>query len=84
MQRLKEAGNEDIETAYRSIHEIEDAGRFDPASYDAFKQELNRMAKKHYPYPMAIKMTMHPLHLNKAVEATMIPVVRAAMKVLGV
>ncbi|WP_345978161.1 ferritin-like domain-containing protein [Sulfurimonas sp. HSL3-7] len=84
VQRLKEAGTEDIETAYQSIHETKDSGRFDPASYDAFKKELNRMAKKHYPYPMAIKMIMHPLHLNKAVEATMIPVVRGAMRVLGV
>ena len=84
VQRLKEAGNEDIEIAFQSIHETEHDGNFDPASYEAFKKELNTMAKKYYPYPMAIKMTMHPLHLNKAVEATMIPVVRGAMKVLGI
>jgi len=84
VQRLKEAGNEDIEIAFQSIYETEHDGLFDVSSYEAFRKELRRMAKIHYPYSMAIKMIMHPLHLNKAVEATMVPVVQGAMKVVGV
>ena len=83
-QRLREAAGEDIEMAYQSIHETENGGTFDPAFYEAFQRELSKMAKIHYPYSMAIKMTMQPLNLNRAVEATMVPVIRGAMKVLGI
>jgi hypothetical protein len=82
-QRLKEAAGEDIEMGFRSIYETEHNEPFEPAFYEAFQKELNRLAKKHYPYAMAIKMAMHPLHLNKAVEVSMVPVIRGAMKVLG-
>ena len=84
VQRLKEVSSEDIEMGYQSIYEIENNGVYKPESYEAFKRELNKLAKKHYPYSMAIKMTMQPLDLNKAVEVTMVPVIRGAMKVLGI
>ncbi|MDD2357341.1 MAG: ferritin-like domain-containing protein [Thiovulaceae bacterium] len=83
-KRLKEASSEDIEMGYQSIYELEHKGRFEFSSYELFKKELKDLAKKHYPYNMAIKMMVQPLNLNKAVEMTMIPVIRSAMKVLGI
>ena len=83
-QRLKDVGNEDIEMSYQSIYETENDTAFEAASYETFKKELNKLAKKHYPYSMAIKMTMHPLQLNKMVEATAVPIIRGAMKVIGI
>lgn len=84
VQRLKEASSEDVEIGFQSIYEIQNSTDYDPASYETFKIKLNKLAKKHYPYSMAIKMTMQPLNLNKALETTMVPVVRGAMKVLGI
>jgi len=83
VNRLKEAGSEDIEIGYRSVHETE-FGDFDHSYYQAFQKELNRMAKKYYPYSMAIKMMMHPLDLNRAVKAAMVPLLRGAMKAVGI
>jgi len=84
VQRLKEAGNEDIEIGFRSTYETEHHGLYEASAYEAFRKDLKRMAQIYYPYSMAIKMIMRPLQLSKAVEATMIPVVRGAMKVVGV
>ncbi|WP_345978865.1 ferritin-like domain-containing protein [Sulfurimonas sp. HSL3-2] len=84
VQRLKEASSEDIEMGFQSIYEIQNDAVFDRSSYELFKKELNKLAKKHYPYSMAIKMTMQPLNLNKTLETTMVPVIRGAMKVLGI
>ena len=84
VQRLKDASSEDIEMGFQSIYETEHNGFYSHAAYDGFKKELNILAKEHYPYNMAIKMSMSPLGLNKALETTMIPVVRGAMKVLGI
>lgn len=84
IQRLKDASSEDIEMGFQSVYEIENGGMFDPASYERFKKELNGLAKVHYPYTMAIKMTMQPLNLNRALEVTMTPVILGAMKVLGI
>ncbi len=83
-QRLKEVSSEDVEMGYQSIYEMEHEGKFELSYYESFKKELNGLAKKHYPYSMAIKMTMQPLNLNKAVEMTMVPVIRSAIKVLGI
>lgn len=83
-QRLKDASSEDIEMGYQSIYELEHEGEFKLSAYEAFKKELKGLAKKHYPYNMAIKMMMQPLNLNKAVEATISPIMLGAMKVLGI
>lgn len=82
--RLRAAGDEDVELAYQSIYETENGTPFKTSYYEEFKKEVNKLAKEHYPYSMAIKMTMQPLELNKALEATAVPLVRGAMKVLGI
>ena len=83
-QRLKEASIEDIEIAFQSIYETQYNGKYEPSSYEIFKKELNELAKKHYPYSMGIKMMMKPLNFHKTLEITMVPVIRGAMKVLGI
>ena len=82
--RLKDASDEDIELAYQSIYETENEAPFEASHYEKFKEELNQFAKKHYPYSMAIKMMMKPLDLNKTIEAATVPMIRGAMKVLGI
>lgn len=83
-QRLKEASNEDIEIGFQSVYETEHNKSYEPSSYEVFKKELNGLAKKYYPYSMGIKMMMKPLNFHKSIEITMVPVIRGAMKVIGI
>ncbi len=82
--RLKEASSEDIELAFQAWYETTHGGRFDPKAYDQFVAAVRELAGKYYPYKMAIKMMLHPLHLHKAVETPLVPVVRGALKILGI
>ena len=82
--RLKDASDEDVELAYQSIYETENKTPFEYAYYEKFKKDLNQLAKNYYPYSMAIKMMMKPLDLNKTIEAATVPMIRGAMKVLGI
>ena len=82
--RLKDVSNEDVELAFQSIYETDNKTPFEAYHYDKFKENLNQLAKNHYPYSMAIKMTMKPLALNKTIEATTVPMIRGAMKVIGI
>jgi hypothetical protein len=84
VQRLKEADGEDIKMGFQAIYETRHDRKFDPEAFEAFHKQVGDMAKKYYPYSMAIKMMLHPLRMHKAVEATVTPVVRGALKVLGV
>lgn len=84
LQRLHEANSEDVETGFRAVSQVVNGGEFDPKSFEVFKDEISKMAKKHYPYNMAIKMMLHPVSINKTLESTMVPVIRGGMKVLGV
>jgi hypothetical protein len=84
LQRLKDANSEDFEMAFQSVYESEHNGLFDISAYEAFKKQIGTFAKAHYPYNMAIKMTIHPLGLHKTVETTVTPVIRGALKIFGI
>ncbi len=84
VKRLKEVNSEDVEMAFRAIYENMHDGKFDKQAYDKFLENINKMASQHYPYNMAIKMMIHPLRMNKMVESSMVPIVRGAMRVLGI
>ena len=82
--RLKDVNSEDVELAYQAVYETLHDKEFDPKSYDLFHKDINKMASKHYPYSMAVKMMIHPLRMNNIVETSMVPVIRTAMKVIGI
>ena len=83
-KRLKEVNSEDVEMAFRAIYETKHSGNFEKQAYDGFLKNVNSMASQNYPYNMAIKMMIHPLRINKMIESSMVPVVRGAIRVLGI
>lgn len=82
-QRIKEADSEDILLAYKAIYTTMHEGMFDPKAFDDYKESYTKYAKKHYPYTMAIKMLLHPLHLNRGLERAMVPTIKGAIRLLG-
>ena len=84
INRLKDMNDEDIELAYQAVYETLYNKKYDPKSYDLFHKEINKMANKYYPYNMAIKMMLNPLRINSIIEASMVPVIRTAMRVIGI
>ncbi|WP_353662838.1 ferritin-like domain-containing protein [Hydrogenimonas sp. SS33] len=74
--RLKEASDEDIFIAHKYIVPGE--------NFEDFKAQTKAFAKQYYPYKMAVKMLMYPLHLNKHVENATASTIQGALKVLGI
>ena len=74
--RLREAKDEDIGIAHKYIVPGED--------FEVFRQEIRALAKKHYPYKMAVKMLMHPLNLHRHLESATASTVQGALKILGI
>ncbi len=82
--RLKEVDGEDARLAFRAIWEVHEHTPYKDSYYEAYKKEVSRFAKQYYPYNMAIKMLLRPLKLNKAVETISVPVIKGALKILGI
>ena len=74
--RLKMASDEDVFIAHKYIAPGED--------FDAFKAKTKEFAKQFYPYKMAVKMLMHPLHLHKHIENATASTIQGALKLLGI
>ena len=82
--RLKMVDAEDGRLAYRAIYEELHGDSFKDEYYEEHKKRARSFAKEFYPYKMAIKMLLRPLHLNKTVEKVTIPVVQGALKLIGI
>ncbi|BCD62273.1 hypothetical protein NitYY0826_C1149 [Nitratiruptor sp. YY08-26] len=82
--RLKEVDGEDGRLAFRAIWEVRENEPFKDKHYEEHKKLVGKFAKKYYPYNMAIKMLLRPLDLNKTVEKVTVPMVRGALKILGI
>ncbi len=82
--RLKMVDGEDGRLAYKAIYETLNNTPFEDRFYEEHKRKVSKFAKKYYPYNMAIKMLLKPFNLNKTVEKVTVPVVRGALKVLGI
>jgi len=80
--RLKEVDGEDGRLAFKAIWE--EKSPYEDRYYEEHKKRVSQFAKKYYPYNMAIKMLLKPLDLNKTVEKVTVPMVRGALKVLGI
>ncbi len=74
--RLKMANDEDIAIAHKYIAPDED--------FEAFRLKTREFAKKFYPYKMAVKMLMHPLHLHRHIENATASSVQKALQILGI
>lgn len=83
-QRLKEAGDNDLEIAFKHAYKVRENQIFERSAYDAFRQELKAFASEFYPYTMAVKMLIKPLELNSILEKATIPVVRSGLKMFGI
>jgi len=84
IHRLKEANDEDVKLGFYAVHENVDSNQSQEEAFESFHQSISEYAKKYYPYNMAIKMMLHPLDLNSMVASTVTPVLKQAMRILGV
>ncbi len=75
-ERLKMASDEDVFIAHKYIAPKED--------FDIFKAKTKEFAKRFYPYKMAVKMLMHPLHLNRHIQNATASTIQGALKLLGI
>ncbi|BCD61009.1 MULTISPECIES: ferritin-like domain-containing protein [unclassified Nitratiruptor] len=82
--RLKMVDGEDGRIAFKAIYESTHDTPFRDEIYEQHKKNVAKFAKKYYPYNMAIKMLLQPLNLNKTVEKVTVPMVRGALKILGI
>ena len=82
--RLKMVDGEDGRIAYKAIYETLHDTPFEDRYYEEHKRKVSKFAKKYYPYNMAIKMLLRPLNLNKTVEKASVPLIRGALKILGI
>ncbi|WP_281950783.1 ferritin-like domain-containing protein [Nitrosophilus kaiyonis] len=82
--RLKMVDGEDAKLAFKAIYEEKNLKKFEDKYYEEHKKNVGTFAKKYYPYNMAIKMLLRPLNLNKTIEKLTIPVIKGALKILGI
>lgn len=75
-KRAKEINNEDIRIAYEALEANE--------SYEDYMKEVQKFAKKYYPYKMAIKMFVRPLGLSKVTENIVATSIQPIFKILGI
>ncbi len=80
--RFKEIDGEDVKIAFKALYESK-FKKYDENLYNEHKKDLQKFAKKYYPYNMAIKMLLKPFHFNNIVEKSMIPVIRNGLKIVG-
>lgn len=74
--RLRDASDEDVEIAHRSLQPDED--------FEVFRKEIKAFAKRYYPYDMAVRMLMRPLSLNHYIEHSTAVTVHKALRVMGI
>ena len=82
--RLKMIDGEDGRLSFKAIYEEKTGKNFQDKFYEEHKANVRKFAKKYYPYNMAIRMLLRPLKLNKTVENISVPVIKGALKVIGI
>jgi hypothetical protein len=80
-RRIREANGEDAYVAFRHVHAFHarDRSRVED-DYRAFRRRLNDALERHFPYEMAVRMTLKPLELppwaERASTAVLAPAAR--------
>lgn len=80
-RRVKEVENEDAYHAFKHVYlERHPARRFDEDAYLKFRRHYLRLAHRHYPYEMAVRMFAKPLGLDRRLRRLALPLLAAGAK----
>lgn len=82
-RRTKEIKVEDSFIAFKHVFLAANPGRdFQTSDYDDFRAGVRKLARRHFPYDMAVRMILKPLELSPAVARAAIPAIVSMARVL--
>ena len=68
-RRMREVRSEDAYIAFKHVHAGRHPGRPDPASdWQRYTRTVKRLAHRHYPYSMAVRMLIKPIPMSEALK----------------
>lgn len=80
-RRVKEVENEDAYYAFKHVYlERHPARRFDEDAYRMFRRHYLLLARRYYPYEMAVRMFVKPLGLGRRLQRIALPLLAAGAK----
>ena len=80
-RRVKEVKNEDAYYAFKHVYlERHPARRFDENTYRMFRRHYLLLARRYYPYEMAVRMFVKPLGLGRRFQRIALPLLAAGAK----
>jgi rubrerythrin len=81
--RVMEVDNEDAHIAFKHVFRARDPGAdFEERAYRDFREGVRRIAQRHFPHEMAMKMFLKPLRLAPAIGRVVLPPVTSATRLL--
>lgn len=82
-QRTTEVDAEDAFLAFKHVFLAANPGsEFQRGDYDAFRAGVRKLAKRHYPHDMAVRMMLKPLELSPPVVRAIVPPIVSAARFL--
>lgn len=82
-QRTTEVGVEDAFLAFKHVFLAANPGsEFQPGDYDAFRAGVRKLARRHYPHEMGVRMMLKPLALSPSVVRAIVPPIVSASRFL--
>ncbi|WP_455380919.1 ferritin-like domain-containing protein [Acidihalobacter prosperus] len=79
IRRVREIDSEDAYFAFKHAY-LARYGTFDESAYRSFNREIRQLARRHYPYRMAVHMGIKPLDLPKTVNKATESILRVTAK----
>jgi len=81
--RVGEVDAEDAFYAFKHVYLASNPGAaFERGHYEQFRGAFRQLAKRHFPYGMAVKMLLKPLGMSAAVGRVVLPAATAATRFL--
>jgi hypothetical protein len=80
--RVMEVDNEDVQIAFKHVFLARHPHADFQRAYEDFRDGVRRIAQRHFPHDMAMKMFLKPLQLAPAVGRFVLPPVTAATRLL--
>ena len=82
-RRMTEVDAEDGPIAFKHVLlNASPGGEFQPADYDAFRARARVLARRHYPFGMAVRMMLKPLELSPTVVRVIVPPIVSGAQLL--
>lgn len=79
--RVGEIDAEDAYYAFKHVHLASSSGaEFHKRDYEVFRNGVRRLARRHFPREMAVKMLMQPLDLPAPVRRSVLPAITSAAR----